>query len=295
MNASLLQKIFIKRRYILLLLSLFCLAIYLPGIADLPPFDRDESRFAQASKQMLETGDYIDIRFQDHPRYKKPVGIYWLQAAAVSIFAKGDLNALWAYRLPSLLSAWIGVLFVFFFGEKFFCRRTGALAGLLLASSILLTTEAHLAKTDAALLLCTVLTQGSLGIIYLQKEKKVVGYSLMFWLGLATGILIKGPVLPAVSGLTIAVLFIMDRNLTWLKQINFLLGIPLLCIIVLPWLTAIYYLTDGAFYKAAVSGDMLAKVARGQESHGAYPGYYLLLATATLFPASLFMYFRKKE
>jgi hypothetical protein len=48
-----------------------CLALYLPGFASLPVTDRDEARFAQASKQMIETSDLIDIRFQDEPRYKK--------------------------------------------------------------------------------------------------------------------------------------------------------------------------------------------------------------------------------
>ena len=54
-----------------------------PGFFNIPPVDRDEARFAQATKQMVETGDYVDIRFQDDVRYKKPVGIYWMQAAAV--------------------------------------------------------------------------------------------------------------------------------------------------------------------------------------------------------------------
>src|SRR2546421_12398389 len=54
----------------------------LPGFFAIPPVDRDEARFAQATKQMVESGDYIDIRFQDDVRYKKPVGIYWLQAGA---------------------------------------------------------------------------------------------------------------------------------------------------------------------------------------------------------------------
>src|SRR5262245_3459151 len=56
---------------------------FLPGFFSIPPIDRDEARFAQATKQMLESGDYVDIRFQDEVRYKKPVGIYWLQAAVV--------------------------------------------------------------------------------------------------------------------------------------------------------------------------------------------------------------------
>ena len=59
------------------------LLLFLPGFFNIPPIDRDEARFAQATKQMVETGDFIDIRFQDDVRYKKPVGVYWLQAAAV--------------------------------------------------------------------------------------------------------------------------------------------------------------------------------------------------------------------
>ena len=59
------------------------LLAFLPGFFQIPPIDRDEARFAQATKQMIETGDYVDIRFQDEVRYKKPVGIYWLQAGVV--------------------------------------------------------------------------------------------------------------------------------------------------------------------------------------------------------------------
>src|SRR3954468_6016063 len=68
-----------------LVLLVFCMLAFLPGLMRIPPIDRDEARFAQATKQMVETGDYVDIRFQDEVRYKKPVGIYWLQAASVKV------------------------------------------------------------------------------------------------------------------------------------------------------------------------------------------------------------------
>src|ERR1700709_1314011 len=64
-------------------LTLVALVFFLPGFFTIPAIDRDEARFAQATKQMVESGDFVDIRFQDDVRYKKPVGIYWLQAAAV--------------------------------------------------------------------------------------------------------------------------------------------------------------------------------------------------------------------
>ena len=87
-------------------LLLVCLLGFLPGIFQIPPVDRDEAYFAQATKQMIETGDYVDIRYQDDVRYRKPVGIYWLQASVVNVAsALGLPNArtsIWLYRLPSL-------------------------------------------------------------------------------------------------------------------------------------------------------------------------------------------------
>src|SRR5438105_3374024 len=77
----------------------------LPGLLAVPPLDRDESRFAQATAQMLETRDFVVIRFQDEPRFKKPVGIHWLQAASVALVSDPEARAIWAYRIPSLLGA----------------------------------------------------------------------------------------------------------------------------------------------------------------------------------------------
>ena len=72
----------------------------LPALVFLPPLDRDESRFAQATSQMLETGDYVNIRYQAEPRDKKPVGIHWLQAASVSLLSSVEKREIWAYRVP---------------------------------------------------------------------------------------------------------------------------------------------------------------------------------------------------
>src|SRR5437016_10442790 len=98
------------------LLAALCFALYLPGIAAIPPLDRDEARFAQATRQMLETGDFLRIRFQGEARNKKPAGIYWLQAASVSAFSNPEATAIWPYRLPSLLGAVAAVVTVFAFG-----------------------------------------------------------------------------------------------------------------------------------------------------------------------------------
>src|SRR5690349_5884218 len=101
-------------------LVLLCLFAWLPGLLALPALDRYESRFAQASKQMIETGDYIDIRFSTVPRYNKPVGIYWLQAASTHVLGVPPYNRIWTYRLPSLLGGLLAVLLTFW------CARTFA-------------------------------------------------------------------------------------------------------------------------------------------------------------------------
>src|SRR5215813_4103650 len=68
-----------------LLLTIVTLLATLPGFFTVPPIDRDEALFAQISKQMIETGDYVDIRFQAQDFYKKPAGINWLQAGVVKV------------------------------------------------------------------------------------------------------------------------------------------------------------------------------------------------------------------
>src|SRR5437762_8413613 len=102
------------------LLAALCLVLYLPGIASIPPLDRDEARFAQATRQMLETGDFLRVRFQDEARNKKPAGIYWLQAASVAAFSTPESAAIWPYRLPSLVGAMMAVLLTFAFGAAVF-------------------------------------------------------------------------------------------------------------------------------------------------------------------------------
>src|SRR5882724_3523577 len=98
-------------------LVVVCLFAFLPGFFTLPPVDRDEARFAQATKQMIESRDYVDIRFQDETRYKKPVGIYWLQAGVVTtaraLGLTQALTTIWVYRIPSLLGAIGAVLLTY--------------------------------------------------------------------------------------------------------------------------------------------------------------------------------------
>src|ERR1700738_582921 len=147
-------------------LTLCGLLLFLPGFFNIPPIDRDEARFAQATKQMVETSDFVDIRFQDDVRYKKPVGIYWMQAAVVETAAKLGLQRahvrILFYRVPSFIRAIGAVLLTYWTALAFVTRRGAVLAALIMCSSVLLGAEARLAKTDAMLLLAVVRGVGAL-------------------------------------------------------------------------------------------------------------------------------------
>ena len=276
-----------------ILLGLLCLAFYLPGLGTLPPVDRDEARFAQATRQMAQSGDYINIQFQNTPRHKKPGGIYWLQAASLKAFGEVDANRIWPYRLPSILGAILAVWLSFALGCVLFERRVAFLGAALLASSVLLVVEAHLAKTDAFLLATVVAAQYALARIFMAaREGGETGWgeALLFWGALGASGLIKGPVGPMVALLTLGGLWLTNRRMGLLRRLKPLVGIPLTLAIVAPWLIAIMAATGGSFVGDAVRSDLLPKLISGQESHGFPPGYFLLLMTATLWPASFFVW-----
>jgi len=278
------------------LLIVFCLVAFLPGFFTIPPVDRDEARFAQATKQMVESGNYVDIRFQDQVRYKKPVGIYWLQAATVEAGRAAAVRdadtTIWLYRLPSLAGATFAVLLTYWAALVFVGRRAALLSALMMASAVVLGVEARLAKTDAVLLACSVAAMGALARIYLTQRRIPDAPAdwkdpAILWMALAASVLIKGPLVPIFVVLTIVTLSILDRSARWLKALRPLSGFIWLLLIVLPWFIAIVLRSGGTFFEQAVGGDMLSKVAGGQESHGAPPGYYLVLYWLTFWPGSV--------
>ena len=272
-----------------LLAALIAMIAGLPGLFALPPLDRDESRFAQATAQMLETGDFISINYQDQPREKKPVGIHWLQAASVAALSSGEARQIWAYRIPSLLGAALAAAACVWGAGAFFSPRVALAAGGVLAASMLLSTEAGIAKTDAVLCGAATLAMAAFAQIYSASQRDAQASRtarLLFWLGLAVAILDKGPVGPMVALLTGLALWAWDRKAPWARGLGWAWGFILVAAIVGPWAVAITVQTDGAFWVHAVRGDIAPKLLGGHEGHGLPPGALLLTAPLLIFPAA---------
>ena len=260
----------------------------LAGIFTLPPLDRDESRFAQATAQMLETGNFVEINFLDEERNKKPVGIHWMQAATVAALSDAEARQIWAYRIPSLLGAILAALAVFWGGSKLIGREAAFAGAALFATTVLLGIEGGIAKTDAMLAGCTTLAMAAL---MNARGGASPGWKtgLLFWFAIGLGALIKGPVTPMVAGLAVVALLVWEREWRWLKPVLTWWGSLLAVLMVVPWLVSIQIATEGNFLREALGDDLGPKLVSGHERHGGVPGYHLMLLPLLFFPATLFL------
>jgi len=289
---------FSHRRLSLWVLVIFASLLILIGHATINVIDRDEARFAQASKQMVETADIITVKFQDELRAKKPIGIYWLQSASAALFGSEDISS---YRLPSLVGYIVSLVLCYLFVRNLWpdSRHLQQLvSSSLLASCFIILAEAHIAKTDSLLLSLIMTQQFSLWLFYKNRHlDKHLNKHLLnnrsgrvwFWVSMAFAILVKGPIAPFLALTTLLGLVIIERELRWIRELRFVSGLLIIGIICLPWFLAVSIATDGSFLAQAVTKDLLPKLASGQESHGAPPGTYVLTILLLMFPVSIFL------
>ena len=271
------------------LVAVFAAAVGLAGLWSLPPLDRDESRFAQATAQMLETGDYVSIRFQDAERNKKPAGIHWLQAASVSAFSSAEAREIWAYRIPSFIGVVLAAVFTYLSAARLYDAQTGLLAGLLLAGAPAVVAEGTIAKTDGMLLAMTCLAQLAFIHVYARFQEGRAdgwGWPAAFWAAQGASILVKGPITPMVSVLTGLGLALRAPRFSWIRAMRPVGGVLLAALIAAPWIIAIGLATEGRFFIDAIGGDMLGKVGEAQERHAGPPSYHAGLVWALFWPAA---------
>ncbi|HRE45340.1 MAG TPA: glycosyltransferase family 39 protein, partial [Terricaulis sp.] len=265
-----------------LLVALIALFSAQLGAGRMPVTDLDEARYAQAARQMVETGDYGRIRLGEDERTLKPIGAYWLQAASVEAFGGERLNAsMWAYRLPSTLGLMLAAIATLWAGAALFGQRLALLGAAMFAASMMAGFEGMLAKTDALLAGFITLAMAALAHLRMRGAARLRLYALIFWAALACGVLIKGPVAPLVVALTLGALIAWERRAAWLKPLLWPPAPLLAVLIAAPWFISANLATGGA-YLAGMAGDVIPKLTSGE----ALPGYHLFLLPFLIFPAT---------
>ena len=295
------------------ILILLCASVYLPGTFNTPPVDRDESRFAQASRQMFEavalpedahsptlhSGGLVVPMVQSTPRLNKPPLIYWAQSASAALFTVGDptRDAIWMYRLPSALFATIAVLATWRLGCSMFDPRAGFAAAALLAVCPMVVWDAHQARADQLLLACTTVTMWALWETLTRARRhpdtgpaawvKPSMWSALFWIALALGALAKGPITPMVAALTLFAYCLKARDWRPIRALAPVPGVMIFLAITLPWVIAVIGRVGFDEYRAIVFGETVGRSGSAMEGHAGPPGYHLLLLVPLFWPGCL--------
>ncbi len=279
-----------KRWIFLAILSALAL-VYLLGNDAIQLWDRDEPRYAQTSRQMLASGDWVVPRFLDTVRTAKPVLIYWCQASAMAVL--GD-NA-FAARLPSAVAMLVTLALL----AGAMAREVGSNRALWTAFVFgtcgLAIGSAKMCLTDSVLLLFT--TIGQLCIY------RIWRYGVTPWTAIVLGVTIglagltKGPVAVGVHVMTILLLALIDWRVrpperTPFSAAQFPIVVPAVLavafVVVFPWLYLIQDRSPG-FLTQSISHDVIERARSGHEGHRWPPGFYTVAVWATFFPWSLLL------
>lgn len=273
-----------------LLLFLAALVLYLSGNGAHSLWDRDEARFSEATREMVEAGDWIVPRLNGEIRHDKPVLIYWLMSVPMRIWG---VNA-FSVRFPAAVAGSCTIVLVFLTALAMGLHRAHAAYAALTAMSFgLLLLVSKAATTDGVLTL-TVLAALCLHWFQMRRDFRWWRHFL-FYAALAASALVKGPPGLAVIGFGVWV----DRLVSaWMAKkqgepffqirganlVRTLAGLAFFFALTLPWTFAVNQATDGEFMRVALGHHVVNRSTSALEGHSGPIVYYLVLLPFLVFP-----------
>lgn len=269
-------------RFAPLWLALAGLLLFLPGNNLAPLIDRDEPRFAQATREMMQRHEWVVPYFNDEYRFDKPVLIYWMMRPFYALFGASEFTA----RLPSVLSAILLGWLVFWMGRRWFTARVGFLAAFGLLTCLQLVMHARSAVADMPMVAMVVLAQWAAWELVHNDEPKYPWR--WFWAlygALGVGFLAKGPVTLVVPLLT----FVIFRLAFWRKPVQWsrlklVAGLAVLLGIMGAWGLPALAKTAGEFWTVGMKSHVYERGFQTFQGHGAFFLYYIVVALVSLFP-----------
>jgi 4-amino-4-deoxy-L-arabinose transferase-like glycosyltransferase len=277
-------------KYAILFFS--CVIFHILGTWSLPLVDRDEPRFAEASREMIERGNYIVPYFNNQLRLDKPPLTYWAQVASYHIFGENDFAA----RFPSAIAAALTAVLILVWGRRLGGEKIGWWAAIIFTLSLQTFVHAKAAVADMWLVLfmtvahwagyeimqrptlnaqCSTPNQG----VAVSRSPWAIWKSLflVFYLSLAVGFLAKGPI-AWTPLLTVVVLIIYTRDWQLLRRFKFAVGFALMLAVIALWGIPALIQTRGEFFVIGIGRHVVSRSFTTLEGHGASSlGVYVLL------------------
>ena len=276
-----------------------CILFHTVGTWSIPLIDRDEPRFAEASREIIERGDYIVPHFNNQLRLDKPPLAYWAQVASYRIFGESDFAA----RFPSAVAAALVALAILAWGSRIGGEGVGWWAAIIFTLSLQTFVHAKAAVADMWLVLFMTTAHWSAYELVRDRlwptdQASTLKHQTLFWwfvlyLSLALGFLAKGPI-AWTPLLTLAAMKLLVGDVELAKRCKFVRGILLMLAIVALWGVPALIQTDGEFFRIGIGRHVVGRSFGAMEGHGlnSIGGYLLLLPFyfvtifATFFPWS---------
>ncbi len=259
-----------------------CVLFHILGTWSLPLIDRDEPRFAEASREMIERADYVVPYFNNQLRLDKPPLAYWAQVASYHIFGENDFAA----RFPSAIAAALAALSIFAWGTRLGGGKLGWCAAIIFTLSLQTFLHAKAAVADMWLVLFMATAHWSGFELFLRKQtsnaqRPTLNVQRRWWwmlyLSLAFGFLAKGPI-AWTPLLTVTAIIFLTRDWQAASRFKFVRGILLTLAVVGIWGIQALIQTHGEFFAVGIGRHVIGRSFSTMEGHGANSaGMYLLL------------------
>jgi 4-amino-4-deoxy-L-arabinose transferase-like glycosyltransferase len=262
-------------------LALLAFAVWLAffwQLGAVPLYDLDEGAFTEATREMLESGNFITPHRDGEPRYDKPVLIYWLQAASVSVVGFNEFGL----RLPSAIAATLWLAALWGFARQRLDAETATVAALVMAFGLQVAIIGKAAVADAVLNLFIALSFFDI-YRYLEAPRRALLLRVYLWLGL--GFLTKGPVavfFPLLVSLAYCVSY--GRLKDWLAAVFAPRGWLVFLLVAGPWYLAIYLDDGSGFFRSFFLDHNVGRYGGVKHGHAGFPGYYLVMLPLVLLP-----------
>jgi 4-amino-4-deoxy-L-arabinose transferase-like glycosyltransferase len=220
-----------------------CLVLFFLALGSWGFIDPGDGYFSEASREMMERGDYIVPHLNYQIYFSKPILIYWLIISAYKVFGVSEFAA----RFWSAALATGAVLTCYWTVRSIWTKRAGLFAGLVLATSPLVITFARMSLIDMGF-------AALLGIALCATAMTLFTESRRWWpavyaaLGLA--VLDKGPAAAVLYGLCMLAFVFACRPSMFqlkdmLKRLRIIPGLALFTLISVPWYVAVGVATKG--------------------------------------------------
>lgn len=211
-------------------LTLFAIVIFFSGAFNEGIPKDQEGRAAIIAKNILISGDWLNINAPGEIESEKPIMSYWLCAASCWMFGINEFGL----RIPTILAGIFTVLMTCYLGNRIYGAKTGFLSGYLMGTMIFFVFSCHIVFIDAVL--CAFYLAS---MIFLYKgyfeNYKATWYLYLFYIMLGFTVILKGPVSVLLAGLTILFLVIKKRNLKIIWDLRPISGLAILLLIAVPW------------------------------------------------------------